>query len=295
MLSILIPTYHYNVYPLAQEMARMADAADIRYEIICLDDGSGGFRTENEKINELPHASFSKLETNIGRSAIRNLLARKANYENLLFLDADVLPQSADFLQRYLPYLDGSDKIVYGGIRYQIEPPSIEQRLRWVYGNEREALDVETRQKHPYRSFLTLNFLTTKSVLATVPFNEAIPNLRHEDTFFSYELSKAGVPMVHIENPVWHHGLEDSLRFLQKSEEAIVALQSLVSSGLLPSSYARLSAVYTTLSRFGLRFLFATAFRLWRKTLRQHLLGTRPSMRLFDLYRLGYLCSIKKA
>lgn len=295
MLSILIPTYHYNVYPLAQQMARMAGAAHIPYEIICLDDGSGGFRTENGRINELPHASFSVLEQNIGRSAIRNLLARKAHYENLLFLDADVMPQHDDFLQRYLPYLDGSDKAVYGGIRYQIEPPSDEELLRWVYGIEREALDVETRQKHPYRSFLTLNFLTTKSVLAKVPFNETIPNLRHEDTLFSFNLSEADIPILHIENPVWHHGLEDSVRFLQKSEAAVIALHALVKNGLLPSSYARLSAVYGRLARTGLPFLLKPVFRVGQKAMRRNLLGKNPSMRVFDLYRLGYLCSITKS
>lgn len=293
MLSILIPTYHYNVYPLARELSAQAETLGIPYEIRCLDDGSGGFKDENDRINQLPNASFAPLDHNIGRSAIRNLLAREATFPNLLFLDADVMPQNPDFLAQYLPYIDGTDRIVYGGIRYQAEAPPADQLLRWVYGKEREALKAEKRQEHPYRSFLTLNFLTTKTLLEQVSFNETIPNLRHEDTLFSYELSQRKVPIVHIENPVWHHGLEDSARFLEKSEEAVVALQSLVRGQLLPASYARLSAIHANITRLGLRPLVGMWFSWSQRGLRRNLLGDRPSMRVFDLYRLGYLCTIK--
>lgn len=292
MLSILVPTYHYNVFPLASEISRQATDAGIEHEIICLDDGSGGFSEENNRINALADASFSVLETNIGRSAIRNTLARKASFENLLFLDADVMPVHPDFIQNYRPFLDGKDKIVYGGIRYQTEKPPKTQLLRWIYGKEREALDAGTRKKNPYLTFLTLNFLTTKSVMENVPFNENIPNLRHEDTLFSYDLCQAGVPVIHIENPVLHLGLEDSSRFLQKSREAVTALDFLTSEGLLPDSYAALSRFRGRISPFS--GIAAFVFRTGRRAMEANLLGSRPSMRIFDLYRLTFLCHQKK-
>lgn len=294
MLSVLIPTYRYDVSGLAAEIGRQATAAGIAHEILCLDDGSGAFLSENQTINDVPNASFTALEQNIGRSAIRNLLARKATYPNLLFLDADVLPIGSDFIQHYIPYLNGGDRIVYGGIRYQEERPAREQLLRWVYGNQREALPVYKRVKNPHLTFLTLNFLATKTTLDRVGFNEAIPNLRHEDTLFSYDLSRAGIPVVHIDNPVWHLGLEDGARFLQKSEEAVQALDHLVAKGLLPEEYAALSRFHRKIKQYRLEGLVASTFRIGRHAMKKQLLGPSPSMRLFDLYRLGYLCTLKR-
>ena len=40
MLSILIPTYNYNVYPLVMELKSQADELDLSYEILVQDDAS---------------------------------------------------------------------------------------------------------------------------------------------------------------------------------------------------------------------------------------------------------------
>ena len=40
MLSILIPTYNYNVFPLAQSIHKQCSDIDIDFEIIVLDDAS---------------------------------------------------------------------------------------------------------------------------------------------------------------------------------------------------------------------------------------------------------------
>jgi hypothetical protein len=54
MLSILIPTYNYNAYPLASQLAKQSINANILFETICIDDGSlSKINIENEKINTL--------------------------------------------------------------------------------------------------------------------------------------------------------------------------------------------------------------------------------------------------
>ena len=40
MLSILIPTYNYDITHLVYELHKQASEAEIDFEIICLDDGS---------------------------------------------------------------------------------------------------------------------------------------------------------------------------------------------------------------------------------------------------------------
>ncbi|RZJ53598.1 MAG: glycosyltransferase family 2 protein [Flavobacterium sp.] len=98
MLSILIPVYNYAVSSLVEIVYKQALECNIPFEIICLDDASQFFLSENQKINQLKNTTYFILDKNIGRSAIRNLLARKAVYENLLFLDADTIPVTGNFI-----------------------------------------------------------------------------------------------------------------------------------------------------------------------------------------------------
>ena len=53
MLSILIPTYNYNVVPLVLELHKQCLECEIDFEILCQDDASKLFFEENKKINGL--------------------------------------------------------------------------------------------------------------------------------------------------------------------------------------------------------------------------------------------------
>lgn len=295
MLSILIPTYNYNVFPLVLELQHQASKTGIEFEVIVFDDASPDEThiRKNEEINALPHCRYQLLQKNIGRSAIRNLLAETAKYGWLLFLDADTIPVTKNFIADYLPHLNNEEKVVYGSIKYQPEQPPADKLLRWVYGNEREALPKEARQKDPYLSLLTLNFAISKAVFGKVKFNEEIPNLRYEDTLFSYDLMKAGVKIEHIANEVYHLGLDTSEIFMRKSEEAVVGLKYLLDNNLLPHDYIKLAKAYTRLQKFGLLPVMAVFHNATQKAFRKNLMGSKPSLFIFDLYRLGYLCSLK--
>jgi glycosyltransferase involved in cell wall biosynthesis len=294
MLSVLIPTYNYNIYPLVRALNNQAQNAGIVYEIITLDDGSASFNEENSAINSLGNCRYEILEKNIGRSAIRNMLAEKARFENLLFLDADTFPVYDNYIEKYISQIDGTEKVVYGGIRYQAEKPKQNELLRWVYGNAREALSTEYRIQNPYLSFLTLHFLISKSVFRKVRFNENIPNLRHEDTLFSFDLKEQNVPVIHIENPAFHLGLESSEIFLRKSEEAVLNLKYLIDNKLMDPEYTRISDLYNKLEKYRLRGLIGFIHKGSKPLFLKQLLGNSPSLLRFDLYRLGYFCSLKQ-
>jgi len=296
MLSILIPTYNYNVTALVQELCRQTLKAGIVFEVLVYDDGSSDTTTiqENTGINSIPNCLYKVLPANIGRSAIRNMLADNAQFDWLLFLDADTIPVNDDFISNYLPHLNNEEKVIYGSIKYQPQRPHENQLLRWVYGNDREALSMEIRQKEPYLSLLTLNFAISKSVFEKVHFNEDIPNLRYEDTLFSYDLMKAGIKVEHISNEVYHLGLETSEKFITKSEEATEGLYYLINNKLIDPEYIKISRVYRKLARAGLKPLAAHFHAATKNAFRNHLLGSNPSLFIFDLYRLGYLCSLKK-
>jgi glycosyltransferase involved in cell wall biosynthesis len=264
----------------------------ISFEILVFDDCSPIPVTENEAINELSHARYTILPKNIGRSAIRNRLAREATYEFLLFLDADTEVIRADFLKKYLEAITTTTEIVYGGIRYQETPPKPEELLRWHYGKAREALGVEARRKAPHLRFLTLNFLIKKSVFDKIAFNEDIPNLRHEDTLFALDCKKRGISVAHIDNPVVHLGLENSEVFLRKSREAVEALHLFVTNGLIDAGETSLSKKAKQLRIAKLAHPIMWFYSLFKKTMERNLLSQNPSLKIFDLYRLGYYLTL---
>lgn len=293
MLSILIPTYNYNIFSLVLTLHKKIEKTGIIFEIICLDDASTTIFFENEKINSLSKSSYRKLETNIGRSKIRNLLANKANYDWLLFLDADVLPKSNDFISKYIQHINYEEKIVYGGILYSNKKPEKSKLLRWVYGKNREALPHKKRKKNEYLTFLTLNFLISKSIFEKVSFNETIPNFRHEDTLFSYNLMQKNITIKHINNPVYHLGIDYFKEALKKEHESLMALKYLMDHQLVNPDYLKISRLFFKIKEYKLLFIFVYFHKITRLIFLKNLSSCYPSLFIFDLYRLGYLCNLE--
>ena len=289
MLSILIPTYNYNVFELAKVLNKQAIDSKIEFEIIILDDGSIKFHDENNKINELQFCSYEILKNNIGRSAIRNFLAKKANFDNLLFLDSDTIPIENNFITNYFSQINKGYEIIYGGIKYQDEKPKNSQLFRWKYGIKREAIAVEIRKKNPYLRLLTLNFMIKKSVFEKVRFNETVPNLRHEDTLFSYNLKQQNILVEHFENPVYHLGLDDFEIAIKKENESLIALKFLIESKLIPADYIGLSKLFYRLKKMKVLFVLKVFYKITKPFLLKNLASNNPSLFIFDIYRLGYL------
>ena len=292
MLSILIPTYNYNISALVAEMHTQIKQLEVAFEILCYDDGSTdkNIISANKEINSLENTKYHILEKNIGRSAIRNLLAKEATFEWLLFLDADVLPKENNFIATYLKSISKTSKVIYGGILYDENKPDNNHLLRWTYGRKREALPTSKRNKNIYLSFLTLNFLIRKDVFNHVSFDENIPNLRHEDTLFSYHLKLKNIKVEHIENPTYHLGLEESSLFLKKSIESVDALHLFLKQDLIPKNYTLITKVFFKIKKIKLHYFFAFIYKNFKEYFDKNLLSKKPSLYIFDLYRLSYLC-----
>ena len=291
MLSILIPTYNYNVFPLAENLYAQCRASGVDFEIIVIDDGSDGFQEENSAINNLENCRYERLPHNIGRSRIRNLLGTKAKYKYLLFLDADVMPVNQDFITAYLTSANDA-KVVSGGLKYRDNKPSKTKLLRWTYGSQREAIPAKYRRRKPYQSLLSSNFLIHHATFTINPFEEDMPDLRREDTLFSYHLMQQNVPVFHIDNPVYHDGLDDFESAIEKEHQSLEGLLLMIRRNWLPADYTKMSRLFQTIEKSGMRKIVGTIFLKSKTTLLKNLSGDNPSMTLFDLYRVGYLCSI---
>ena len=192
MISILIPIYQYNVRPLVQELHQQATQFSIPFEILLMDDcSSSEFQQLNQNLSGMTNVRYEELSQKIGRSKIRNLLATKAKYDNLIFLDCDGLPTSNQYLNNYMKCLNHD--VDCGGRVYQTQPNNAAFQLHWKYGNKREVKSAVDRSIIPNQSFMTNNFMIKKEILTQIPFNESISKYGHEDTLFGYDLSEHNI------------------------------------------------------------------------------------------------------
>ncbi len=157
-------------------------------------------------------------DKNIGRAAIRNRLALEAKGDFLLFIDADVmLPGTAEaYFLKWLPFINTAKVICGGSLYHDSAPGDPDKLLRWKYGKWREQKSAAERNKHPHASFSTFNVLIEKSVFSKIRFDEELKQYGHEDTLLGYQLKKAGMNVLHIDNGLMHEGLESNREFLNR-------------------------------------------------------------------------------
>lgn len=288
MISVLIPTFNTDVSPLVDFLLRHHDFSSFKMEIIIWDDASNitSFGQWDSEI-----ISFFRSPVNMGRSMTRELLAEKAKYPYLLFLDADVFPVSTLFLAKFLQHAS-EDSVLVGGIKYENEEPESNRYFRWFYGKAREEISVENRLKKPYNHFMTGNFLVPKSIFLQFPLHDIITNYGHEDTLLGYKFQQAGIPIKHIDNPVFHLGLEENEVFFAKSKEAVSSLWRLKQLGFtIPS---KLTSGYNLLERMNLVTFCAVFYPVFESRLLKNyiFLGNIFSLFFFDLTRLFYFCTL---
>lgn len=296
MLSILIPTYNTAVVSLVRHLLAEAERLDLPIEIRCYDDCSHpDFKQKNKVLLEHPEVVYVELEQNLGRARIRNKLAEEAKYPCLLFLDGDVWPPNDRFLEAYLPYLE-QEAVVYGGLCYTSTEPPRDRYLRWRYGQFRESRSAKERSLHGHLAFKTCNFLILKKDLLAIRFEESLNGYGHEDTLFALQLRQKNIPVVHIDNPVVHLGIDISADFLAKSEEAIVNLHGLLQNPTVANFIAQVKLIryYHLVNRLYLAAPLRFGFSISRKLIYSQLLSSRPSLVLFDFYKLGLLLSLDK-
>lgn len=290
MLSILIPTYNYLCAGLVCDLHQQAERLGIDYEILVADDGSQeSFKVKNRIINKLPHCKYIELEENIGRSRIRNLLGRTAQYDYLLFMDCDAEVVNRDFIAKYIA-AQNRGKVVYGGLLHPNKLPAPELSLAYKYEKCAEAKNThEIREKHPYRVFRTFNFMIEKLTFLQHQFDESITKYGHEDTLFGKALQADRIPIIHIDNPLLNKGLDTNVKLLEKTEESLKTLYELRDKMGESSAVLR---VYQRMNKFGLCGLIAHLFGITRNSIYRQLTGMHPNLFLFAFYKLGYYCQL---
>ncbi len=299
MISILIPIYNQDCTALIKELLSQMSDLTVASEIVAIDDASVTNKENNKQVLQNSNCTYIELSDNIGRSAIRNKLSAQANFPYLLFIDCDTFPNSKNFLQNYVDFIhhQKSNKWVScGGYKYekQIKNDTF-PHLRWKYGKYREELKADIRNKSPYKSFSSFNFLIPAEVFHLIKFNENITGYGHEDTYFGISLMENHVEVKHIDNEMKQIFIDDTALYIEKTKNAVKNLYLLYENTENCSKFEHIKLVlyYKKTKALRLTNLMSFIFKIFNRLILKNLYSKTPSLWLFDIYRLSMMCYYK--
>lgn len=287
-LSILIPIYNGGCLQLVRALASQQGLARTEaWEILVADDGSTDRKAidGNLPISQIPHCRYIRRAENVGRAAIRNLLAREAQYERLIFIDGDMGVSDPHYIDRYIDA--AGEDVIYGSYRLAGHHPD---NLRYLSERSRSRSAAQ-RQRHPYQDFHTSNYSISRATALRYPLDEGYRGYGYEDVAYGRTLQQAGIGICHIDNPADFYDFETNGEYLRKTEESLHTLL-LHADELAP--YSRLLRTERWLRLAGLRWMPRLLLRLWGKRWRTRLASTHPSLTLLQLYKTAYMTTLRR-
>ena len=306
-LSILLPSYNNVCVSLVQALQRQADALrgkldkPFRYEIIVADDCStdAACIDANRVIGDMLHCRYLRMEQNVGRAQIRNVLISESRGDYVLLIDSDLFLCDDNYLYKYAT---STADVVYGGTRIggegfamvdnEANTEHLKGNLRYIYEKKAEPSHRAVfRQLRPNQEISVCNLYARRDIMEAHPFDSRFKAYGYEDVLFGKRLAESGIEVTHIDNPVLINEFEPNSVFVKKTEEAILTLcrfeQDL-------EGYSNLKTKVTTLCRY----IPLSLFRLWHRIMKnkekRNLTGSKPSLLLFKLYKLGFFLENRK-
>ena len=300
-LSILLPSYNNVCVSLVQVLQRQADALrgkldkPFRYEIIVADDCStdAACIDANRVIGDMLHCRYLRMEQNVGRAQIRNVLISESRGDYVLLIDSDLFLCDDNYLYKYAT---STADVVYGGTRIggegfamvdnKANTENLKGNLRYIYEKKAEPSHRAVfRQLRPNQEISVCNLYARRDIMEAHPFDSRFKAYGYEAVLFGKRLAESGIEVTHIDNPVLINEFESNSVFVKKTEEAILTLcrfeQDL-------EGYSNLKTKVTTLGRY----IPLSLFRLWHRIMKnkekRNLTGSKPSLLLFKLYKLGF-------
>lgn len=306
-LSILLPSYNNVCVSLVQALQRQADALrrkldkPFRYEIIVADDGStdAACIDANRVIGDMLHCRYLRMEHNVGRAQIRNVLISESCGDYVLLIDSDLFLCDDNYLYKYAT---STADVVYGGTRIggeglvmvdnEANTEHLKGNLRYIYEKKAEPSHRAVfRQLRPNQEISVCNLYARRDIMEAHPFDSRFKAYGYEDVLFGKRLAESGIEVTHIDNPVLINEFEPNSVFVKKTEEAILTLcrfeQDLEGYSNLKTKVAALG-----------RYIPLSLFRLWHRIMKnkekRNLTGPKPSLLLFKLYKLGFFLENRK-
>jgi glycosyltransferase involved in cell wall biosynthesis len=241
-LSVLIPFLRDDPSVLLGRLDTEAQALDGQAELVVLDDGTGDpelTRRLSRQILEmrLP-VRLITLSVNEGRAAGRNRLAQAARGQSLLFLDSDMRPDQAGFLRTWIDLATHQQPAVaFGGFSLLQAPADACYAVHRSIAAKSECLPSEQRRMQPEKYVYTSNLLVRRDVFQAETFDSGFSGWGWEDVEWAMRVSSR-FPVVHIDNPATHMGLDTVETLAGKYE------QSAANFGRMASRHPQIVAGY---------------------------------------------------
>lgn len=287
-LSILLPVYNTDCYRFVMELKKQADGiAFLHYEIIVAEDGSNDKLSLESNFALIAQANciYIKRTINIGRSAIRNYLAKRAKYNWVLFVDAGLDVVDKNFIIRYVSLDPSPLYVYYGGCTVPQPNDRLLKNLRYCYERQFNNKQKSSLKRSVNMHFRSCNFLCAKNILEKNPFDENFKNYGYEDVLWGKSLFQSGIHVKFINNMLIYKEFETNNQFLSKAHEA---LHTLCMFHEALKGYSCLLSLYLLFKKLNLSFLLRLEFKLFGAWQYKKLLSEKPSISLFQLYRIGY-------
>ncbi len=290
MLSILIPTYNYNIVSLVDELHKQCVKCNIKFEIIALDDKSSKeIISINSSINKLNFTDYELSKSNKGIAITRQALVDKASYNWVLLIDADMKLKDSFYISNYVKAFKQNYDVVFGGIIYENTPPDPNCVLRWKYGVTYEAINAENRNKKPYKITSAANILIKKNTYKNFCL-DSIGNSYGMDIYFGPQLKLNRIPVLHIDNQVYHLGLESSKTYLKKIRLAVETLLKLHNQNKIKLHENDLLKTFLFLKKTRFNYILSGLYKVFKQNLYKHLISKNPKTLLLQFFKISYMC-----
>jgi len=286
-LSILIPTYNNVCLELVKSLQVQASLLpDFSYEIVVADDGSTDKTTieANQAINELDNCRYIEREKNEGRAVIRNFLAKNAKYEWLLFIDSNMTVVNPLYLANYQNAKECD--VIYGGYQVKRNQENLKHNLRYIF--ECKGIqngDYKLRQAYPYGDFHTSNFIIKRNIMLQYPLDERFRLYGYEDVLFGKTLKENHIHISHVDNPLGYEHFIGNMAFVTKTEESLHTLYQFREE---LQGYSKIITYASKIERWHLKTICQKLFPLLSLPIKARLTGNKPSIFLFNIYKLMY-------
>ena len=239
----------------------------------------------NKQITQLECVEYTKLPHNIGRSAIRNLLANKAQYEWLLFIDGDSKIKTKNFIKNYIEKTTKKHiikNIYYGGTVYEDKEFEQNQKLHYKYGKK-----IESKRKKDV--FSSHHFLIHQANFEKIKFDEKIKSYGYEDILFQI---KSNCDFIYIDNPLYHTGIKTTTNFIKDCE---AGLQNLIEYSHQKECVRNIKLLkfWNIVSTLKLSKMALCIFEFLHPHIIRNLHSSNPRLILFQFYKLGFFIKLK--
>jgi glycosyltransferase involved in cell wall biosynthesis len=223
-LSILVPFRNDDCEPLIASLLQAAQALQADLEVVAADD-----RGDDPLVRQRLQVRLAGVGTpaailiaarNLGRSAIRNVMAGVARAEHLLFIDAGMEVSGPRYLEAYLAWgRSAPPGLVFGGYA---ATDAVLRRADALAAREflsDQCQPAAVRRRRPWQYVYAGNLLVHRRVAEACPFDESFRGWGWEDVELGVRAGRS-FAIDHIDNPVLRTNLSAASELCRRFEES---------------------------------------------------------------------------